>query len=402
MHQNNTHIIIEFPHQCCGCAACANICPKEAIQMKSDVLGFLYPQVDSDKCINCGACVKVCQFNKNYSRHKLYEEPIIYGCRHKDKTELIKSQSGALAFALGEAFINSGGVVYGAIMDMSLRVTHKKCSNLEELQRTRLSKYIQSDISDVYKEIKSGLCKKEKILFIGTPCQVAGLKSFIGPTLIEHLTTCDLVCHAVPSPAIWKDYYLCMEKRGHINEVVFRDKHYGWHSHKETFKYVNGRIVSRETFRMLFYNHLSVRESCSKCPFTNIYRVGDITCGDFWGWEKYHAEWNDNEGVSLAMINSDKGADLFSKANLISIKSNKNECLQPQLISPIELSSSRNSFVKDYSRYGFEYVAKKHADWGWNYIIKHYKYKILLQFGYFKAKKHIKQFLSVILGIIKR
>ena len=376
-------IVISDPKNCCGCSACANICPKEAITMEADGLGFVYPLVNKDNCIECGLCEKVCDFNPQYKRDNLFDEPLVYGCRHKNEEELSQSQSGALSYALAEQFILEGGILYGATLSSIDVVRHHRCSSRSEIQMIRMSKYIQSDVSLSYRSIKKDLSEGNKVLFFGTPCQVAGLKSYIGNKYREQLYTCDLVCHAVPSPTIWRDYCKAIEHKykGKIKNVIFRNKKFGWHSHAETFMIQknNGQeeMVTKQTFRKLFYSHLIVRPSCSICHYTNLKRVGDISCGDFWGWEKFHSDWNDNKGVSLALINSERGYELFMRANLKSIKSNINECIQPQLVAPIKLSPLYNSLVKDFEKNGFVYIAKRYGDWGVLYKLKTLKGKVV-------------------------
>lgn len=378
-------IEIKDAKDCCGCSACANICPQNAISMKADGLGFVYPYVDMENCIECGLCEKVCDFKPGYKRNGLFDEPLVFGCRHKNEEELKKSQSGALAYALAEQFVSEGGVIYGATLSSIDTVEHIRCSTRSDIQLIRMSKYIQSNISLSYRNIKKDLAEGNCVLFFGTPCQVAGLKSYIGNKFSKQLYTCDLVCHAVPAPAIWREYCKAIEikKKGKIKDVVFRNKKFGWHSHSETFliQKSNGHElkVTKQTFRKMFYSHLIVRQSCSICPYTNFKRVGDITCGDFWGWEKTHTEWNDNKGVSLALVNSDKGYAIFKKANLDFIDAKQDDCIQPQLIKPIVLSPLYNQLISDFKKKGFVYIAKKYADWGWRYkrmlimsIIKHY------------------------------
>ena len=381
------HVQSKNSIDCCGCSACANACPKDAISMKPDEMGFRYPVVDEDKCIDCGLCDKVCDFNSNYKRDHMFEHPLVYGCRHKNISELEYSQSGALSFALAEVFINDGGVVYGAMLKGSSEVIHRRCVSIDDLQTIRYSKYIQSNPQDSFKEVKLSLAKGEKVLYFGTPCQIAGLKSYIGKQNREMLWTADLVCHAVPSPQIWKDYVEYISKKYKIEpeETRFRNKKYGWHSHFESFR-GGKRFLKKKTFRELFYFHLVVRPSCSNCPYTNYSRVGDVTCGDFWGWEKAHKVWNDNKGVSLALINSEKGQNLFESANLSYIESSEDECLQPQLRGPIELHPLYKSFVQDYKRNGFLYVAEKYSDLGWRYYVNAIKCFVAKFSGYLFVK----------------
>lgn len=361
------HIQVSDPYSCCGCTACYNICPKGAITMESDSLGFRYPFVNGENCIECGLCLKVCEFHSDYKRQDMKDLPLVYGCRNPSEKELAKSQSGGLAYEIGKIIIESGGIVYGVVMDSPYNATHSRCTSVDELDKTRYSKYIQSEVGNIFKDVQDDLKKGFKVLFVGTPCQVAGLKSFVSNGLHANLITIDIVCHAVPAPELWRGYCKEMEKKyGKIKKVVFRNKEKGWHSCFETFYFESKeRPITKRTYWYLAFKHLIVRKCCSRCPYTNIHRVGDLTCGDFWGWENSHKEWNDNKGVSLAIINSEKGIELFNKTHFLKIESTIEECIQPQLDHPVLLSSSYDALVKDYQERGFSYIAKKYADWGW-------------------------------------
>lgn len=355
------------PANCCGCTACESICTHNAIIMQADQFGFFYPKIDDNLCVDCGLCQKVCIFQTTQMPVDTFEQPEVYGVRHTNDVELAKSQSGAAFWAFAEHLLKEGYVVYGVGYGTDFYVKHKRVETVESCQELRGSKYTQSDIRGIYKEIEHDLKLGKKILFTGTPCQVAGLKSYIPKQLQTALLTIDLVCHAVPSPKIWDEYVKWIEKKykSKVVETDFRNKRFGWHSHYETFllEGINKEIV-QSTFRSLFYAHLSVRRSCANCKFANLRRPGDLTIGDFWGWEKHFSDWNDNKGVSLLLVNTDKGKSLFDKVNstlLCSIKSNVHDCLQPQLIKPIELNRRYEEFVEDYINKGFKFVAKKYS-----------------------------------------
>lgn len=356
---------------CCGCTACENICAHSAIKMNLDELGFLYPAIDNNKCIDCGLCRSVCQFRSDYNRKDNYDEPFVYAVRHKNQEVLSGSQSGAAFYTFSEYCLKQGYVLYGAILDETFRVKHLRATTYDGRDKMLYSKYVQSDIVGIFKQVKDDLKNEEKVLFSGTPCQIAGLKSFIGEGLLPKLLTIDLVCHGVPSPRVWEAYINWIEKKyGTKIEIArFRDKSYGWNTHVETFKLANGKFLKRFTLRNLFYAHYMVRESCSKCHFTNLKRVGDITIGDFWGWFNISDKFHDNKGVSLILVNSDKGKELLSKcaSDLEITESNTTDCLQPQLKTPIQLNIRYNQFVSDFSKHGFEYVGKKYGDLGWRY-----------------------------------
>ena len=369
-------INIKNPADCCGCTACESICTHNAIKMLPDELGFLYPVVDDNLCVDCGLCQRVCKFQDKYEPIDSFDEPDVYGVRHTNEEELKKSQSGGAFWAFAESLLNEGFVIYGVGYGRDFHVIHKRIETIEQCQELRGSKYTQSDLRGIFKEVKSNLQSGERILFTGTPCQVAGLKSYIPQRLQNNLVTIDLVCHAVPSPNIWESYVKWIEHK-YSDKVVltdFRNKKFGWHSHFETFNLSKKKQeIKRSTFRFFFYDHLSVRKSCTNCKFTNLKRPGDLTIGDFWGWEKHHTEWNDNKGVSLLLVNTSKGKLLLDKVNstlLLSIKSNTSDCLQPQLTKPIEINGNQQKFTEEFAKYGFEYVAKKYADEGFVYKIR--------------------------------
>lgn len=353
---------------CCGCTACASICPKNCIELKPDELGFKYPNVDTELCVECGLCEKVCPFINVKDRADSYEKPYVYATRVKDETQLCKSQSGGAFYAFSEEFLDDAGVVYGACFDENLKVQHIRVTTKEEREKLRFSKYVQSDVEGIFASVKNDLKNGLKVLFVGTPCQVSGLKSYIGKKYAENLTVIDLVCHAVPSPKVWADYVNYIEKKynSKITSALLRDKKFGWSKCYETFKLSSSKILTRRTYDDLYFSLYTVRESCSNCKFTNLNRAGDITIGDFWGWNKKRTEFNDDKGVSLVLLNTPKGKSLFErvKKNIYFMESDTTECLQPQLCYPIVLNSRRNEFIADYKNHGFEYVGKKYADLG--------------------------------------
>lgn len=190
---------------CCGCTACVNICPRNAIKMKPDVLGFIYPSVDEDLCVNCGLCDRVCQFNKEYKDYSDGFDQIAYAFRFSDESELMKSQSGGAFYAIASHIIQGEGIVYGAGFSDDLNVQHKRVTSLEQLDEIRFSKYVQSDLGSVYSMILTDLKAGNVVLFSGTACQVAGLKSYLPTRYQKNLITIDIICHGVPSPAVWRE-----------------------------------------------------------------------------------------------------------------------------------------------------------------------------------------------------
>ena len=357
-------IQIKDKADCCGCTACASICPKDAILMEPDVLGFKYPKVDLDKCIDCGLCEKVCAFNENYDKSLNLDEPNIYAARHKDMHEIETSRSGAAFIAISDYVLENDGIVYGVGYKGHFVVTHKRATTKEERNEFKGSKYVQSDLDGIFRQVKNDLNDGKIVLFSGTPCQTAGLNSFISKKLREKLILVDIVCHGVSSPYLWRDYLKYLEKKygSKICWVNFRDKQeYGWFAHKETFRFTNRN--RKYTFKYSFYQQEIFRLSCGKCYFTNTNRPSDITIADFWGWEKTDPTFNqDNKGVSLVFVNTIKGQDLFKiiQKELYIISTKLEDCLQPNLQHPSYIHPKRILYEQDYKYHGFRFVWKKY------------------------------------------
>lgn len=343
-------IQIKDKADCCGCTACASRCPKNAITMEPDTLGFKYPKVDLDKCIDCGLCEKVCAFNDNYDKSLNLKEPEIYAARHKDIHEIETSRSGAAFIAISDYILENGGIVYGVGYKDHFRVAHKRATTKEERNEFKGSKYVQSDLDGIFRQVKEDLKQGNTVLFSGTPCQTAGLNSYIGKKFRENLVLVDIVCHGVPSPYIWQDYltYLENKYKSKIIKVNFRDKsRIGWSGHIESFVFANKNKVELDVFKYLFGKNIMLRSSCGSCVFTNFNRPSDITIGDYWGWEKISKDFNDdNKGCSLLFINTIKGQILLNKIsnNLFLLKSDKEKSVQPNLESPSVLDKKNTDF----------------------------------------------------------
>lgn len=366
------------PSQCCGCTACAAACAHDAISMCPDSLGFMYPVVDPLKCVNCGLCEKVCAFNDDYDKTLNLSQPLAYGARHKDMNEVATSRSGAAFIAISDYILENGGVVYGAGYTDHFRVVHKRAVTKEERNEFKGSKYVQSDLTGVFRQVKQDLKAGLVVLFSGTPCQTAGLNSYVGRRLRENLYLVDIVCHGVPAPHIWRDYLTYLEKKrgAEIVHVDFREKtQSGWHTHKEAFKYGASEdgLEIRKSYTYLFCKRIMFRHSCGQCKYTNLQRPSDITIADFWGWQKTDPTINaDNKGLSLVLCNTDKGKQLFDivKESMIVLPAKIENCMQPNLMHPSEIHPHRRAFERDYARKGFVYIVKKYGDLGWRYKMR--------------------------------
>lgn len=363
--------VFEEKEKCSGCTACKYVCPVGAILMVADEEGFLYPEVDEEKCIQCGLCRKTCPFHDEYERGGNFETPLVYAVKHVDENVRKASTSGGMFTALSDYVLMQDGVVYGAAFTSDFRVCHTKAENSKDRDALRGSKYVQSDLGNVFPEIKEILEEEGEVLFSGTPCQTAGLRAYLKGKSYPNLITCDLVCHGTPSPLLWLEYVRLLEEKhvSRLEKFNFREKSLGWHSSRAYATFDDG-AVEYETpllkgFDSLFYQHIALRPSCHKCPFTNLSRPSDVTIADFWGIEKFKPDFDDNKGVSLLLINSPKGNAVFEeiKDMLIYELSSVDECKQGQnhLKKPASQSPKRALFWSDFQKKGIEFVLKKYT-----------------------------------------
>lgn len=360
-------IKIEDKNKCCGCSACESVCGKLAITMQSDSMGFLYPLVDEELCVDCGLCEKVCAFNSEEIKASAFT-PLFYAARLKNIDDLIQSQSGGVFYALAQYVINNKGVVYGVGYDNHFYVRHKRATSIEECKEFRGSKYVQSDLTGIYKQVREDLKNGKIVLFSGTPCQTAGLNSFIPNSIKERLILVDIICHGVPSPRVWKDYVSYLEKKENdtIIRANFRDKEsFGWRSAKATFIFSKHPNKKRWYYGKI-YNTNTFRESCDVCPYCNTIRPSDITIGDFWN-KSIPKEFDDNKGCSCIIVNTKKGKNLFDEiSNEIHFKQmTKEESLQYNLCEATHLDANRFKFEEEYTNNGFFAAMSKYADLGW-------------------------------------
>lgn len=368
-------IKIEKPEDCCGCSACRSVCPKQAITMEPDALGFLYPKVDLNKCVDCGLCEKVCSFNKYYDTSLILPSLRVFGARHKNMKEVESSRSGAAFIALSDWILDNGGVVYGVGYKDHFRVSHKRATTKLQRDEFKGSKYVQSDLGDVFRQVKLDLMNGLQVLFSGTACQIAGLNSFVGKKYRENLYLMDVVCHGVPAPFIWRDYLKFLEKKSNrsITSVNFRDKEkFGWAAHKESF-WLNDKYVAKDIYTYLFYQHIMFRHSCGVCHFANLKHPSDITIADFWGWEKTNPEINaDDKGCSLIICNTEKGVGWLEacKKNLYLFPVKIEDCLQPNMKGPSRINRHRKNFERDYQNKGFNYILYRYGNIGPIYIAR--------------------------------
>lgn len=357
-------VSIKDKHDCFGCSACRAICPTNAIQMTKDEEGFFYPEINTEKCVNCEQCVRVCPM-KNRCEN---EFPLnIFAARNKNMQVRMRSSSGGVFSELAQYVEQKNGVVYGAAFDENKNVVHERATG-NQWRHFCESKYVQSDMRDSYRSVRDDLKSGRFVLFSGTPCQVDGLKSFLTLAKVpqDNLLTIDIVCHGTPSPAIWQDWLKWKAKEQAIREVHFRDKkEVGWHHSTLTLISGDGKEIAKEpqskgVFWKLFFNHIILKPACGNCPYASFKRVGDFTLGDYWGIEKHYPQMDDDKGTSLLMVNTQKAKEVWmniqSQFDFCDVKIS--ECEQPNLKSPSKHSPQRSVFWQQYKKHGFEYASK--------------------------------------------
>lgn len=301
--------------KCCGCGACASVCPKNCISFAADGEGFLYPSVDEKNCVGCNACERACPMLSEPEKNTAVRACAVI---NRDKETRLNSSSGGVFGLLSEDVLSNGGAVFGAAFDESFAVRHICAHTADELPLLQGSKYVQSNTTGLFETVKQLLDSDRQVLFSGTPCQVAGLKKSLGKNY-PNLLTVDLVCHGVPSPAAWQTYLAFTNKKYSAEPVFvnFRSKVSGWKNYSVEMKFKNGKTmrecVADNLYMKAFLCNLSLRPSCYNCPFKGLERVSDITLADFWGVEHVCPEMNDGLGTSLVLVNSNSGFSAFEK-----------------------------------------------------------------------------------------
>ena len=353
---------------CCGCAACANVCPVSCIDMKTDEEGFLYPDVSRSQCIQCGKCEKVCPIrNERVSKNK-YFSPKGYIVQNLNKKVCLESTSGGLFSAIAEYVIENKGVVFGAGFNKRFEVCHYPVETLKGLRKFRNSKYVQSRIGISYKTVEEELVKGRLVCFSGTPCQIEGLRAFLGNDY-ENLILVDIVCRAVPSPGVWKKYLKMESKKiGDIRKVRFRDKKRGYQYSTMYIEGANGKCirggVESQPWLRMFFSGMIIRPSCTECRFRKPNRNSDFTIWDCFPSRKFDKGFNEDIGTSRTLIHTSKGNAIFEQIKHRLKYTEVSPSLLTQNVNEMVYSpsfhSKRKEFYKDYHEMDFSNLIRKY------------------------------------------
>ena len=358
-----------FKFKCCGCSTCEQICPKNAISMIENDEGFKEFFIDKDKCINCGLCAKKCpQLNKFMHIEKQQIIPEYYAAYMKDQNKIIKSASGGIFQAIANNISKMGNfAIFGCKYDENFKATHGYIENISKIECFLSSKYVQSDTSKIYICVKEKLEQDKVVLFSGTPCQISGLYSFLYPKTYDKLYTIDIVCHGVPSPLLFKKYinYIENKNKGKIEEYNFRSKIKNTWDTLLYYRINSKKHIDNYYFDAYYYNFIkgnNYRECCYECLYANKNRVSDITIGDYWGIEKVHPNMTNKLGVSLMIVNTKKGKQLFdlTKNDIVYCNSSFENMSKynHNLISPTVRTKKRDEIYKGLNEKSYKELLK--------------------------------------------
>lgn len=361
-------ITIKNKKDCMGCNACYSICPPKCIAMKDDTEDFWYPEVDYNKCIKCGLCIKVCPIiNKTI----VDNQPFAYACINKNDTIRLESTSGGIFTLIAEQIIDEGGVVLGAGFTQDFLVEHSFIEKKEEISLFRGSKYVQSKIGNMYIKVKEFLNQGKKVLFSGTPCQIGGLKSYLGKDY-KNLFCIDIICHGVPSPLVWRKYISYREKiaGSKSKRIAFRQKNEGWKRYSVSFLFDNDimyqKTMDNDIYMKAFLKDICLRPSCYDCSFKTIHRESDLTLADFWGIQNIIPKMDDDKGTSLVFVNSPKGqqmiTDITDKILLKPVDINRAVSYNSAAIKSAPYNIKRKAFMENVDKLPFDKLVKKYCN----------------------------------------
>ena len=341
--------------QCCGCTACAEVCPAHCISMSSDQEGFLYPATDTSRRLDCGLCEKVCPMDKPLD---LGNEPLAcYGAQAIDQDTRSHSSSGGIFPLLAREVIRDHGVVFGARFDKDFKVIHSYAEDEHGLTAFYGSKYAQSDIGNCYTEAETFLNNGREVLFSGTPCQIAGLNGYLRKEY-PNLHTVSVVCHGAPSPLIWHDFLSYTLKRGKATAINMRSKVGGWRDYHLEITGPSGILYDKKaatvSYMKAFLSDLTLRPSCYSCPFRGNHG-SDLILGDFWGGEGFHPDFVDDRGTSIVIVYSEQGLRMINSIDC-SLQPTRYEYAihgNPSMVHSNPAPTKRSQVFENYRKRGY-------------------------------------------------
>lgn len=351
---------------CTGCSACMSQCPRDAITMSPGRKGFLYPQIDPEKCVDCGLCQKACpalHFEKLFQQ----EPPAAFAAQHYVEGVLKNSSSGGVFTAVSDYILHRNGVVYGATYAPDMTVMHIRAENTAQRNLMRDSKYVQSDLTDILRQIQQDLKENRMVLFTGTPCQCAGLRS-VAPKGDPNLILMEIFCHSVPSPRLFRDHIAALTEKNGSAVVGYssRDKRYGW-TRRDRVVFANGKVDDRsalsQSFYKLFNLKVAARDSCGNCPFGGKQRCADLSIGDFWGYREANiAQRYKGKGLSVVLANSRAGKQLLNEIPGLQLTHIPYESAFIKNHSkPIVFAKETDAFWAEYEKNGYLHAIRSFA-----------------------------------------
>ena len=381
-------IEIADKNECCGCGACEQICPAQCISLKEDSEGFLYPETNRMACVSCSLCEQVCPIKIKKSRvGRRAVKPYAYAGWHKKDDIRADSSSGGAFTAIAEYVIKCGGVVYGWALNEDMEAVHVGVEAIDELVALRGSKYVQSKTGSVYQNIKICLEKGREVLFVGAPCQAAGLHEFLGRNY-ENLYVIDFICHGVPSPKLFHSYITDFEQKYHkkINAYRFRNKDYGWKQSGmqmgSKIEFVDGTDIRKypafmDHYMNAFLDDVCLRPSCYACQFKEAEKeYADFTIADFWGVNRISKELNDRKGTSLLLVHNGHAKELLEKISdrfeYVQVDYEQAVRRNKSLLQSARWNPNRIKFYEELEAKGYRYVERKYmlaSTWGFHKII---------------------------------
>ncbi len=346
--------------ECCGCGACADVCPVRAIAMTPDGEGFCYPEADPDKCLNCGRCEQVCPIKKFSEAGPfpgsgdLASARHYYGVQARDRQIRYASSSGGIFPILAEYVLRHQGIVCGAAYDEEMRVVHREARSMEELDKIKKTKYVQSTLDGMYRSVEGQLKEGRRVLFCGTPCQTHALKLFLNRPY-PNLLLADLICYGVPSPGIWHSYvrYLERKHKGKMTDFSFRDKRKKDNGHCRAYTVAGAEYtdpLGRDIYCRMDFGNYMLWPSCHTCRYCTTDRESDFTIGDFWGIGKVRPDMDDGFGTSVVILHTKKAEAVWGeiKDELSWFACKREEILQPRLQTPTARAKRRGLYMAAY------------------------------------------------------